>query len=131
MRNMIFKTLFASILGSLFIAPLAHADRQGGGTLRAAFEINPSMLDTMTIATGGDQIGSGAVSTVEWVKFKKHNNDSITFDYSWAEKLGSGVTEVTIDRAELQSQHGDLVRALSVSKANGVWVSTFETAERK
>lgn len=129
MRNMIFKTLFASILGSLLVAPFAQADRQGGGTLRA---MNASFDSTLTVnlnKLGNFSSEQGRAIKVEWVKYKNASDDKITFEYSWATHFDSGAAEVTLDRVSLQTRHSDLIRALSFSKEQNAWVSTDQSPD--
>lgn len=111
MRNMIFKTLFASILGSLFIAPLAHADRQGGGTLRAMnVKFDSTAFDILV-----------PQKPAEWVRFEHLDGDKLTFSYSWYDGQRNGLSEVTLRRDQLKSESGDLIKALISSRADRSW----------
>lgn len=122
MRNMIFKTLFASILGSLFIAPFAHADRQGGGTLRAiSFSVGSDFNDTLNAVIPVPSLAH-EVKTKEWVRFKGIEGDKVIFDYSWVKDLNQGVEQVSLDKAELTLQSPALKNALVRSKENELWV---------
>lgn len=120
MRNMIFKTLFASILGSLFIAPLAHADRQGGGTLRAAFVLDPVLIEGAGIQFDGAEILYKR-EPATWVKFKSAKGDSVTFDYSWMTAQESGQIELTATRTDLVGGFRDLASAILKSKNVKDW----------
>lgn len=102
MRNMIFKTIFASILVSFLVTPLAHADRQGGGTLKVAL----SSLDA---------------NATEWVRFKGIDGVQVLFDYSWIKDSGKGIEQIAIDKADFSSKTTELVRALLDSKVSGDW----------
>lgn len=102
MRNMIFNTLFATILGSFLVAPLAHADRQGGGTLKVAFNvIDPRVAD--------------------WVLFKGIDGDRVTFDYSRFEGAGHSLIQFSVTKSDLTAQAPELVRALLESKTGADW----------
>ncbi len=121
MRNMIFKTLFASILGSLLVAPLAHADRQGGGTLRAMNLVQgPDMLDSIAIsdiATAADiQLGFK-----EWVRFTQVESDKVTFDYVAANAPIATASRITLTRSDLESYGKGLAKALLTSKTDRSW----------
>jgi len=103
MRNMIFKTLFASILGLFLVAPLAHADRQGGGTLKVALNvIDPRAAD--------------------WVLFKGIDGDRVTFDYSRFEGASQTLNQFSLTKSDLMAQAPELVGALLQSKSGADWV---------
>lgn len=102
MRNMIFKTVFTAILGSLLITPLAHADRQGGGTLKVAFKAEPS--------------------ATEWVRFTAVKDDQVTFEYSWLTDQTNELVEVSTSKAALSGQPAFFIRALAESRNSFDWV---------
>lgn len=109
MRNMIFKTIFASILGSLLAAPLAHADRQGGGTLR---QVSFNANDGFTY-----QPNNGT----EYVRFRYTKGDQVAFEIVSTSSENFVLAEVMMDRTELSMNHSALVRALLVSKKLSTW----------
>ncbi len=109
MRNMIFKTLIASILGSFLVAQPAHADRQGGGTLmQVSFAVN-------------DGFTHDARKYSEFVRFHYVDGDRVAFDFFSTDSENFEPTKVTIQRAELSSRNSALVRALLVSKKLSTW----------
>ncbi len=109
MRNMIFKTLFASILGSFLVAPLAHADRQGGGTLRqVSFNANEGFTYQPNNGT-------------EYVRFRYTKGDQVAFAFVSTSSENFVPAEVQMHRAELTMNHSALVRALLVSKKFSTW----------
>lgn len=114
MRNTIFKAIFASILGLLLVAPLAHADRQGGGTLRqVSFNAN-------------EQFTYQPNSGTEYVRFRYTKGDQVAFEFVSTSSENLVPAEVTMDRTELSMNHSALVRALLVSKK----LSTWQTVDR-
>lgn len=105
MRNLIFKTAFAATLTSLSFAPLAHADRQGGG----------GMMKVSFSATD--------VAALEWVRFKGIDADTVSFEYSWIKKAERGTEQVTLNKADFGAQSSELVQALLDSKTTREWTS--------
>lgn len=103
MRNLIFKTIFATILTSLSLAPLAHADRQGGGGM-------------MKVAFNASDLTSA-----EWVRFKDIEAGKVSFEYAWVSNANRGTEQVKIDKADFTSQSSDLVNALLKSKNSADW----------
>ncbi|MBL7689029.1 MAG: hypothetical protein JNJ49_13430 [Bdellovibrionaceae bacterium] len=120
MRNMIFKTLFASILGSLFIAPLAHADRQGGGTLRAMnVAIDQSQFEMLSA-----QLPSGSFeASKEWVRFEKLDRGNLTFSYLYRDAVQVSLSEVTTDKLAMMREGSNLIRAVELSKSMTGWIA--------
>lgn len=103
MRNLIFKTVFATILTSLSLAPLAHADRQGGGGM-------------MKVAFSAPDLTSA-----EWVRFKGIDSGKVSFDYAWVTNSNRGVENLTISREDFNEQTASLVQALQASKNTLEW----------
>lgn len=104
MRNMILKTIFASILGSLFIATSAQADRQGGGTLKVA----------MDSSNASDPLAT-------WVRFSSLEGNRISFDYGFLSNGAETIERVTMEKADLSVQTKTLIRALRTSKESALW----------
>lgn len=102
MRTMICKTLFAAILGSFLVGPIAHADRQGGGTLKVAAKAFDTQFS-------------------QWVLFKGIEGDQVTFDFTGFQGTDHAVGQSSLRKADLKLQEPGLVRALLESKSGSAW----------
>lgn len=119
MRNMIFKTLFASILSSLFIAPLAHADRQGGGTLRAIVGMSLDVPNFDDMSVMKPKVYD--IVAVEKVRFISAKNNELLFLYSRQNMGASDVQEMSLTREQINFLPKNVLDALSVSKKADDW----------
>ena len=125
MRNLL-RNLTVCIV--LFTAPMAFADRQGGGGLlvtagRVSIDkwldfdarLVPVVVPDLNISDASGKPVS------EFVRFKSAKGNQVTFDYTWIVGAQKGLAEVTLDKAKASEQSSDLIRALLDSKANADW----------
>jgi hypothetical protein len=125
MRSL-FRNLTLCIV--LLTAPMALADRQGGGGLLVStgrvsidkwldFEARlvPVVVPDLNLAN----VNAKPVS--EFVRFKSAQGDQVTFDYTWIHGAQASSGQVTLNRAQISKENLEIVNALLKSKVSSTW----------
>lgn len=112
----------------LLTAPMAFADRQGGGGLLVtAGRVNiDKWLDfdarLVPVVVPDLNLSEAAAKPVsEFVRFKSAHGDQVTFDYTWINGAQAAVGRVTLNKAQLTKEGADVVKALLESRSTEAW----------
>lgn len=113
MRNLL-RNLTVCIV--LLTAPIAFADRQGGGGLlvtagRVSIErwldfdarLVPVVVPDLNLSE------AAAKPVSEFVRFKSVQGDQVTFDYTWINGVQASSGQVTVNKAQLTKEGADVV----------------------
>lgn len=125
MRNLL-RNLTVCIV--LLAAPMAFADRQGGGGLlvtagRVSIErwldfdarLVPVVVPDLNLSE------AAAKPVSEFVRFKSLQGDQVTFDYTWINGVQASSGQVTVNKAQLTKEGADVVKALLESRNSTIW----------
>lgn len=125
MRNLL-RNLTVCIV--LLAAPMAFADRQGGGGLlvtagRVSIErwldfdarLVPVVVPDLNLSE------AAAKPVSEFVRFKSVQGDQVTFDYTWINGVQASSGQVTVNKAQLTKEGADVVKALLESRNSTIW----------
>lgn len=125
MRNLLRSLTVCFVL---LTAPMAIADRQGGGGLLVTagrvsidkwldFEARlvPVVVPDLNISDASGKPVS------EFVRFKSVQGDQVTFDYTWINGSQAAAGQVTLNKAQLTKEGADVVKALLDSRSTETW----------
>lgn len=125
MRNL-FRNFTVFIV--LLAAPMAFADRQGGGGLLATagrvsidkwLDFDARLVPVVVPDLIISDVATKPVS--EFVRFKSANGDHVTFDYAWINGLQAAAGQLTVEKAQLSKEGAEVVKALLESKRFSGW----------
>lgn len=125
MRNLI-RNLAVCIV--LFTAPMAFADRQGGGGLLVTtgrvsidkwLDFDARLVPVVVPDLNLSEAAAKPVS--EFVRFKSVQGDQVTFDYTWINGVQASSGQVTVNKAQLTKEGADVVKALLESRNSTIW----------
>lgn len=125
MRNLL-RSLTVCIV--LLTAPIAFADRQGGGGLLVTagrvsidkwLDFDARLVSVVVPDLNLSEAAAKPVS--EFVRFKSAHGDQVTFDYTWINGVQASSGQVTVNKAQLTKEGADVVKALLESRNSTIW----------